>query len=288
MTTAGIYDATPCALGEGPLWHPERAGLYWFDILRFRLHTRQGAETRQWQFDEHVSAAGWIDRDQLLVVSETGFFTFDLEAGTRTDLVPLEADRTDTRSNDGRADPWGGFWVGTMSKTAAPEQGAIYRFYKGEVRLLYPDVSIPNAIAFAPDGKTATFGDTARKTVWRVALSDPDGWPVGEPQTFLDQRETGLNPDGAVFDAAGNFWCAEWGASRVACYGSDGQFQSAVAIGASHSSCPAFGGPDMSTIYCTTARQGLSAETLADGRAHGATYVASTDTRGQAEHRVIL
>ncbi len=286
--TADIFDPTPCALGEGPLWHPGRAQLLWFDVLRYRLHTREGGETRQWQFDEHVSAAGWIDDQRLLIASETALFAYDIESGARELLTPLEADRPDTRSNDGRADPWGGFWIGTMSKSAAEGQGAIYRFYKGELRCLFPRITIPNAIAFAPDGGHATFADTARGMVWRIRLAAPDGWPEGAPEVFLDLTSEGLNPDGAVFDAAGDFWCAEWGASRVARYSPDGQFREAVAVGAPHSSCPAFGGPELSTLYCTTARQGLSAETLADGRAHGATFAAATSTRGQREHRVIL
>ena len=57
----------------------------------------------------------------------------------------LEADRPGTRSNDGRADPHGGFWIGTMSKTAAEGEGAIYRYYRGEVRRLHPGITIPNS-----------------------------------------------------------------------------------------------------------------------------------------------
>ena len=115
-----VFDATPCELGEGPLWHLERNQLFWFDIIGMRLHAREGDETRTWQFGEHVSAAGWIDRDRLLIASETALFSFDLGTGRHETVCPLEADEPRTRSNDGRADPWGGFWIGTMGKAADP------------------------------------------------------------------------------------------------------------------------------------------------------------------------
>lgn len=287
---AEVFDPTPCALGEGPLWHPEAERLYWFDILKFRLYGRAPgeAEARLWQFDEHVSAAGWIDAARLLVASETRLFVFDTETGASETVAGLEAERPETRSNDGRADPFGGFWIGTMGKGAEDGAGAIYRYYRGEVRKLFPGVTIPNAIAFAPDGRTAYFGDTRARRVWRQALSEADGWPEGAPDVFLDLEGTGRAPDGAVVDAGGNFWNAQWGMSCVAVYAPDGTHLRDIPVEAPHSSCPAFGGPGLADLYCTTARMGLSAEILADGRAHGATFVAERAGRGQAEHRVFL
>lgn len=282
-----IFDDTPCRLGEGPLWHPEREQLFWFDIIGKRLYSRDGGATRHWQFGEHVSAAGWIDRDRLLIASETALFRFDLATGERQDIVALEAGNPGTRSNDGRADPQGGFWIGTMSKTGAPDLGAIYRFHRGELRRLFAPVSIPNAISFTPDGTQACFADTDRSLVWRVAL-DAEGWPLGEPAVFLDLTAEGLFPDGAVFDAAGTFWLAQWGAGRVAAYAPDGGFLRSIEVAAPHSTCPAFGGPGRATLYCTSARQGLGAEALAEFPASGMTFAAEAGAQGQAEHRVIL
>ncbi len=282
-----LYDATPCTLGEGPLWHPEREQLFWFDIIGRRLYSRDGGTTRHWQFAEHVSAAGWIDRDHLLIASERALFRFALETGARLDLAALEADKPGNRSNDGRADPQGGFWIGTMDKAAAAGEGAIYRFYRGELRRLFGPLSIPNAISFAPDGRTACFGDTAIGKVWRVTL-DAEGWPAGAPELYLDLAPDGLNPDGAVFDAAGRFWVAQWGAGRVAAYAPAGDFLRAVAVPAPHSSCPAFGGPGLATLFCTTARQGLGAAGLAAAPQSGMTFAGDAATSGQAEHRVLL
>ncbi len=122
MTTATLWDDRACKLGEGPLWHPERKQLFWFDILGQKLLTRTDSGPIEWHFDEIVSAAGWVDDSTLLIASETALFTFDLNSAESEFIAPLEADTPATRSNDGRADPWGGFWIGTMSKTA--ETGA--------------------------------------------------------------------------------------------------------------------------------------------------------------------
>lgn len=282
-----IFDATPCELGEGPLWHPEREQLFWFDILNNRLLTREQGETRHWAFDERVSAAGWISRDSLLVASETALFRFDLATGARRNVCALEADNPATRSNDGRADPLGGFWIGTMGKKAEAGAGAIYRYYKGELRRLVPGLSIPNAISFAPDGKSACFSDTAIGKVWRVAL-DAEGWPAAEPELFLDLAPEGLNPDGATFDAEGNLWLAEWGASRVAVHAPDGSFLRAVTFDAPQTSCPAFGGPDLSTLFCTSAREGMSARALAAHPLSGSTFTAPAGARGLPAPRVLF
>lgn len=283
-----LFDNRPCLLGEGPLWHPERNQLFWFDILSRRMLSRDGDQQLDWTFDEFFSAAGWIDRDRLLVASESALWVMDLASGARDRVTGLEADNPLTRSNDGRADPWGGFWIGTMGKKAEAGAGSIWRYYRGELRRLYPEISISNAISFTPDRRFACFADTARRIVWRVALDPLNGWPKGDPEPFIDQSVKGLNPDGAVFDAEGQLWVAEWGASRVACYGPDGAFRRAVAVDARHASCPAFGGKDLVTLYVTSARLDLSDTVLAAEPANGCTYAADPGVRGLPEYQVIL
>lgn len=279
-----IFDDRPCALGEGPLWHPLRQQLFWFDITGKRLLTRAGDTPGEWRFDRMVSAAGWISHDELLIASDTNLFRFNVETGLQAPVAALEADNADTRSNDGRADPQGGFWIGTMGLTESPGTGAIYRYYRGELRRLFPGISIPNAICFTPDGKTAHFADTVTGCVMRVAL-DANGWPKGQPEVFLDLTAEGLNPDGAVIDATGIMWLAQWGAARVAAYAPDGQFLRAIPFDAPHTSCPAFGGD---TLYCTTALQGMDAANRAAHPYAGKTFMAAGIATGQPEHQVIL
>ena len=282
------YDDTHCTLGEGPLWHPERHQLYWFDILGRKLLTREEGATRHWSFDRIVSAAGWIDRDRLLIASETDLFVFDLRTGTSETLCPLEAATPGTRSNDGRADPWGGFWIGTMGKQAEPRAGAFYRLWKGELRQLHGEITIPNSLCFSPDRRFAYFTDTGTRIIRRQPLDAATGWPSGPAEDWLDLNPEGLNPDGSVIDAAGNLWNAQWGASRVACYAPDGTFLKAVAFPARHTSCPAFGGEGLTTLYCTTAREHLAPEVIAAEPQNGQTFAVPQAGRGLPEYKVIL
>lgn len=284
-----IFDARPCELGEGALWHPERRQLFWFDILGKKLHTvgREGPQT--WSFVELVSAAGWVTRDHLLIAGERDLFLFELESEEIETLAELEAGNPRTRSNDGRADRQGGFWIGTMGKRGGddPGAGSIYRWYRGELRKLFGGLTIPNSICFAPDGRTAYFADTVTQKINRVAL-DADGWPSGEPQVFVDLAAEGLFPDGATVDAAGNLWSAQWGAGRVACYSPAGAFLRAVPVDAPHTSCPAFGGPDFTTLFVTTAREHMDAAALARAPLSGQTFALPDIATGLPEPRVIL
>ncbi len=121
----------------------------------------------------------------------------------------------------------------------------------------------------------------------RVSL-DAQGWPDAEPKLFLDLAPQGLNPDGAVVDAAGNFWVAQWGGGRVAAYSPDGQFLRAVEFPAPHTSCPAFGGPDLTTLFCTTALQGMDQVARTAYPDAGKTFMMQGVAKGQSEHQVIL
>ncbi|MFL4470544.1 SMP-30/gluconolactonase/LRE family protein [Tateyamaria armeniaca] len=275
-----VFDDHTCALGEGPLWHPTRKCLFWFDILGKTLHIK-GDARQSWGFDEHVSAAGWVDDVALLMASASGLWRFDISNGKRDLIAPLEADNPTTRSNDGRADPKGGFWIGTMGLKSEARAGAIYRYYRGEVRQLFDRITISNAICFAPDGGTAYFADTFSQRIQKVAL-DKDGWPKGDPEVFVDLRADNLNPDGAVVDADGNLWNAQWGAGRIACYDPEGNFKRSLSVPASQTTCPAFGGADLGTLFVTSASNGV------DEGQGGMTFSTDAGIKGQQEHQVIL
>ncbi|WP_442900711.1 SMP-30/gluconolactonase/LRE family protein [Falsirhodobacter sp. 20TX0035] len=284
-----IHSHTRCELGEGAFWHPKRAEFFWFDILSHRFY----GEGRHWDWDEPVSAAGWIDLDRLLVASASALWVLHLGTGHRHRVQDLEADRPDTRSNDGKADPWGGFWIGTMGRKAEAGQGAIYRWYGGELRRLHGGITIPNAICFDAPARVGYFADTAAQTVFRQSLDPATGWPVGELQVFLDLTDQGLFPDGATVDAEGRLWLAQWGASRVACYGPDAGYLGEERFPATQISCPAFGGVDMTELFATSALEGMDEEARADEPHGGKTFrrtarLNDQPVRGVPEPAVVL
>ncbi len=253
------------------MWHPVREQFFWFDVINKRLLSRDAgkegaADGRplQWQFDEHVSAAGWLDREHLFMASETGLSVFSIRSGAREVVATLEADNPAARSNDGRVDPHGGFWIGTMGKAAERDAGAIYRYYRGEMRRIHERITIPNSICFSPDGGLLYFADTPKQSIF-VQRLDAVGWPKAEPEILIDLRAAGLWPDGSVVDSEGAIWNAQWGAGRVARYLPDGSFDRFVAIPAIHSSCPAFGGRDLRTLLITSAQEHIERPSQHDG-----------------------
>ncbi|WP_018633921.1 SMP-30/gluconolactonase/LRE family protein [Neomegalonema perideroedes] len=280
-----LFDSRICALGEGTLWHPERRELFWFDVTGRRLLSRapESGATREVALPEICSAAAWIDRKRLLIASETGLSVFDLESGRFVRrLADLEAENPATRSNDGRADPWGGFWIGTMGKSAEPGEGALYRYFAGELRRLYANLSIPNAVCFAPDRLLGYFADTERGLLFRVAL-DAQGWPAAEPEIFVDFSRHGLWPDGAVTMADGSLRVALWGAGAVVAVSPQGGIGARLSFPALHTTCPASGGPDYRTLFCSSATQGLSPAQIAEAPLSGALFAAEDSVPGKPE-----
>ncbi len=283
MSRISLFDGRACVLGEGPLWHPERQQLFWFDILAKRLMSQRDGREYHWQFDEFVSAAGWINHSELLIASETRLFRFNVDTDADQTLCYLEANNSATRSNDGRADPRGGFWIGTMGLSAEPGYGAIYRYYQGELRQLYPNITIANAICFSPEGQYAYYSDSPTQMIMRQNLTE-EGWPLGDPVSWLDLQAENHIPDGAVVDSEGCLWSAQWGSGRVARYSADAVFLEAHNVDASLTTCPAFGGPGLDQLFITSACDGLAEIGELDGR----TLATTTAVRGQFEHQVIL
>jgi sugar lactone lactonase YvrE len=282
------FDDRICALGEGPLWQPETQTLFWFDILGKRLLSRRHDKTRVWQFDRHFSAAGRVDANTLILASQDALWRFDVASGDMAQICPLEADNPVTRSNDGRADPWGGFWIGSMGKQMEKGAGAIYRFYRGELRQLVDDITVSNAICFAPGRSVGYYADTPTRQIMQVALDADTGWPLGAPQIFADLRDARLNPDGAVSDAQGNLWVACWGAGCVICLDRSGEERARIEVPARQPSCPAFGGPDLRDLYITSAAQSLNGDALQNQPLNGATFVIKDVAQGLPEPFVIL
>lgn len=281
--SAKVFDARVCMLGEGPLWHPQRAQFFWMDILSSKLYSRKDGAELEWTFRQLVSAAGWVDAETLLLATETGLSRLSLSSGKVEQIVAVEADNPATRSNDGRADRQGGFWFGTMSKAAEAGQGAIYRYYRGDLREIATGITIPNAICFSRAGDLAYYADTAQGLIWSQPLDDA-GWPLGERDVFLNLTEAGLHPDGAVIDSEGALCVACWGEAAVIRFAPDGRRMERFAVGGLHSSCPAFGGADYHDLLVTTAQVDIEAPDAAQGL----TYVLRSPVPGLPEPRVIL
>lgn len=284
------FSDTVCELGEGPSYDPHAGALFWFDIVGKRLlEKRDGSDrTIVHPLPFMASAIAAIDDDRQLVVAETGLFVRDRKSGSLSLHTPVEAEIAGNRSNDARVHPSGAFWIGTMPKDEGSKSGAIYWFFKGELRTLYPGIGISNSICFSPDGAIAYFTDTGTGLLNRVACDPATGLPVGEPTVFVDWRGREGWIDGSVVDADGVLWNARWGAGALSAWSPDGKPLRTIALPAKQSSCPAFVRPDADRIVVTSAWKGLSASQRDSDPEAGKTFLVDLPVRGRLEPRVLL
>lgn len=248
-------DAPICKLGEGPTFDPHSQTAWWFDILQQKLFEYRLADEKLTQHDLPftASALARIDAERQLLHTDKGLYIRNINTGELSFHLALEADRPDLRCNDARVHPSGAFWLGTMGWNAETGAGSIYHYRAGELRRLYEDISISNAICFSSDGATAYYADTGRGKVMRVAVDPQNGLPTAEPELFLNEFPAGAGPDGAVIDDEGNIWIALWGGSQVAGYTPRGEALNSIPLPASQPSCPAFIGPDARQMLVTSA-----------------------------------
>ena len=285
QTARLIFDGK-CELGEGPIWHAGRQQLFFFDINEQTLFamTAKGKVADQWLFNETVAAAAIMDDDMLVLATDTGLKYFDLKTGGLARLIEIEADNPDTRSNDSRVHPSGAFWIGTMTKSEkeAPV-GSVYHYRDGTLTTLKSGISIPNATCFSPDGRIAYWSDTPTKQIMQCPTDPATGLPTGEWTLFADVSGHRGYPDGAVVDSEGYLWNARWGGSCVVRHARDGSIDRVVEVPVSQVTCPAFGGPDLKTMFITTAAKNLSPEQRAAEKVAGGLFAVEVDVPGLPE-----
>lgn len=290
MSTATTLCDIVCTLGEGPTYDAATNTVYWFDILGRKLLERPFPDgpTVVHELPMMASALFRVDAGRQLMWTETGFHLRDRATGKLTLHTPVEADNPATRSNDARAHPSGSIWAGTMGKKAEKHAGAIYWFHRGEVRKLFPDISIPNSICFSPDGVTGYFADTAKNILFRVACDPLTGLPAGKAEELLDHRGKAGGIDGSVCDADGVIWNARWGSSCVDAYAPDGSHLRSIPVPASQSSCPVFVGRDFSRLAVTTACEGMDEAARRADPGAGRLYLLDVEVKGRAEPEVLV
>lgn len=288
--TAKLLIDSKCSLGEGPIWHPGRQELFFFDINEETLFavTATGEITNQWLFNEIVAAAAIVDDNTLVLATETGLKGFDIATGGIASIVGIEASNGLTRTNDSRVHPSGAFWIGTMGKAEDAPSGAVYHYRDGTLSTLKTAISIPNATCFSPDGTIAYWTDTPTRQIMQCATDPATGMPIGEWTLFADVSNHRGYPDGAVVDCQGYLWNARWGGSCVVRHAPDGSIDRIIEVPVSQVTCPAFGGPDLKTLFITTASKNLSAEQLAAEKTAGGLFALDVDVAGQAETPIQL
>lgn len=249
-------------LGESPFWDWRCGHLYWVDLRRPGLNRLDPATgtTSRWELPELVGSVVGRQSGGLILGLQSGLFAFDPGTATLQPLLPIEIELEDHRLNDAKCDALGRLWIGSMCDFGRRPTGRLYRVDNAlDVLTIRRDVSIPNGIAFSPDGGHVYFTDSKLGRLERAALL-AEG--VGVWETYAEDQGLRGAPDGSTVDAQGYLWNARYRGGCLVRLSPDGKVDRIIDLPVSQPTSCAFGGPDFDTLFVTTARQGLTPEAL--------------------------
>ncbi|MDB5457622.1 MAG: hypothetical protein JWP92_3207 [Caulobacter sp.] len=277
-------------LGEGPVWDVDTQRLLWTDIQSrvLRRYDPANGAVETFPAPERIGAIGLLpgEADRVVAAFETGFGLFDLKTGAVDWLARPETEANGRRFNDGRVDRQGRFWAGTMVEDRALRPQATAALWRldadGAASIQVAGVQIANGLAFSPDGATLYFADSLERRIDAYDLDAATG-TLANGRPFAAVEVGG--PDGGTVDAEGHVWSARWGAGTVVRHAPDGRVVQTLRLPVSQPTCMAFGGPDLTHLYVTTARDELTPARLAQEPSAGDIFVYEVAVPGLAEAR---
>jgi sugar lactone lactonase YvrE len=284
----------PSLLGESPMWHPAEQVLYWCDIPGHKLNRFDPASGahREWAFDTEVGSCAPLNDGGLLLALRDGIVRFDPVTGKSRPLVKAPYDPAHERFNDGKADPQGRFWVGTIYEPRDPPRAALYRFDTGRLDKMAGDITVSNGLAWSPDARTLYWADTKAHRVDALDFDVGDGslsrrrvfqqFPLKAPAQDLSRY--GGRPDGAAVDVEGGYWVAMFEGARVLRFAPDGTLTRELALPVRCPTMPCFGGADLKTLYISTARENRPADELVREPLAGCVLQLRVDIPGLPTH----
>ncbi len=278
------------ALGEGTLWSVREQALYWVDILGKRLHRcgADGSERATWSFDEEISAlAERVNGPGLIVTLRRGFALFDPALGTPPQYLHRPpAEPAGNRFNDGKCDARGRFWGGTMDFDCVAPSGAFHAFDAGGRCVRHElGFAVTNGPAWSLDGRTMFFNDTVNGQVFAWDF-DVDSGALSNRRLWLRFAPDDGLPDGMTLDAEGRLWIAHWGGRCATAHdAASARELQRIELPVSQVTNVAFGGPDLRTLFISSARVGLSAAQLEAEPLAGGVFALGMRTPGLPARR---
>lgn len=278
--------------GEGAVWSATETALYWTDITRFLVHRYDEAlySVRTWLFDEPVVALSLTGMPGcLLVALGSKLILWWPASDRREDHGFTLTGSPHVRLNDGRSDPLGNFWVGSMKNNVRPNgevyaseqgpgKGVLYRIAPdGEATIWRENIGISNTLCWSPAGDKFYFGDTQANTIDAFHYDSVAG-TISDERRFFSGFDRGA-PDGSAMDSKGFLWNCRFGGGCIVRVAPDGRTMDVIEMPVSNPTTCTFGGPDLRTLYITSAVGG------AGERLAGSLFAMRVDSPGLAENR---
>lgn len=288
MSAVELFIEAKHRLGEAIIWHMANRRLYWIDLWEPALHEHDPATgtttVRAIAAKAPIGAiAATSDPARLALIHMDGISLLRIaDLGIEPFCNP-EKGRDALIWNDAKCDRWGRLWAGTSHEAETDPRGALWCI-DGQGRAALGDVgfAVSNGPAVSPDGATLYFNDSAGRTVYAYDITSDDMHPRRRRPLIRFTADEGM-PDGIITDAEGCLWIAHWGGSRISRFTPDGAKLASWAIPAKNVTTMCFGGPNLDTLCVTTARDGLTAQELAETPLSGSLFVLKPGARGLPE-----
>lgn len=252
-------------LGEGAIWNYKTGELMWVNINGkiLNFYNPQTGNNKEMFTGQMIGTVVPTSSGDVLVALTNGIYRFNTKTGSKNRLVNPEKNLPNNRFNDGKCDPAGRFWVGTMSTVDEKNAGTLYRFdTDSTIYTMIENVSISNGIVWSLDTTKMYYIDTPTQKVVSYDYNNATGEITNKKVAVEVPKEMG-SPDGMTIDSEGNLWVALWGGSAVACWNPEtGKLLRTINVPAKNVTSCAFGGNDLSTLYITTARIATTDEEL--------------------------
>ncbi len=285
-----VHDV-PMLVGESAIWHEVESALYWVDIEGLtvnRLHAASG-KFSSWKMGSNPSALAIDDNNFLVVATRERLLRLNTTDGAETPIADAPYDPSKVRFNDGRVDPAGRFWIGTMYEPRDQPAAEMYVLDRDNLRCAWRGgMTNSNGLAWSLDGRTMFHADT---TTHRIDCYDFDV-ATGEHSnrrtilTFPTDKtapDYGGRPDGATMDAEGMYWVAMFEGGRVLRISPSGEILREIKLPVRCPTSVCFGGPDLRTLYITSASHGRSSEEIAQYPHTGKVLSVRLDVSGREE-----
>ncbi len=256
---------TKSDLGEGAIWNHETGELLWINISAeiLNFYNTELRNNKEMLTGQMIGTVVPAESGNVIVALKNGIYSLDPATGSKQLIVNPEENMEGNRFNDGKCDPAGRFWAGTMNLNGEMEKGTLYRLDKdSSIHKMIEKVSISNGIVWNPETGKMYYIDTPTQKVMSYNFNNETG-EISNPQIAVEVPSEMGSPDGMTIDSEGNIWVALWGGAAVGCWNPEsGELLKKIEVPAKNVTSCAFGDSDMRTLYITTARQGTTEEDL--------------------------